>query len=82
MLKQAVFALLGCVIVFVSVEPVRAGLSYVPSAVKYVKVNVLGDKGRGKIEKEELEQLEERGRTSGRHFYRTDSTLEGRNRYF
>jgi len=59
LLKQAVFALLGCVIVFVSVEPVRAGLSYVPSAVKYVKVNVLGDEGSGKIEKEELERLEE-----------------------
>ena len=58
-LRQIIFALIGCVVIFISVSPIRAGLSYVPSAVKYVSENIFGTGSDQKIEQEELERLEE-----------------------
>lgn len=57
--RQIIFALIGCAVIFISVTPIRAGLSYVPSAVKYVNENIFGSGSNQKIEQEELDRLEE-----------------------
>lgn len=65
-LKQIIISLFlsfgCCIIVFASVAPIRAVLSYAPGAIKYVD-RMLDDSGhkknKNKIEKEELTRLEE-----------------------
>lgn len=60
LVKQICLIAVCCLAVFVSVSPVREGLSYMPGVVKMAKVNLgLSDKKTEKPQKEDLTRLEE-----------------------
>lgn len=56
---QTVCALLGCIILFSTVAPIRLGLAYVPGVVKMFVNNVENGEVKDEIEKEELTRMEE-----------------------
>ncbi len=56
---QMVCALVGCIILFATVAPIRAGLAYVPGIVKMFTNNNEASDAKDEIEKEELTRIEE-----------------------